>query len=194
VRLLGEPALVPRLAPLIQQEISIRLLAGPHGPQLRHLVTVGSPSQQIGRAVAWLKHNFVQALPWDDLADRAHMTRAKSDRRPFSVCTQSDPRVERMCVPLCSEMNSPQKSFEFLRGAECHAFSSMRCIGRRFVYVLRSERDPARHYVGITSDVDERLAWHNSELAGHTRGQQPWRPIVVIESLEERTAAATFQR
>jgi AraC-type transcriptional regulator N-terminus len=62
VKLLGEPALVPRLAPLIQQEITVRLLTGPHGPQLRHLVTTGSSGQQIAKAVAWLKQNFVQAL------------------------------------------------------------------------------------------------------------------------------------
>ena len=62
VKLLGEPALVPRLAPLIQQEITVRLLTGPHGAQLRHLVTTGSPGQQIAKAVAWLKQNFVQVL------------------------------------------------------------------------------------------------------------------------------------
>src|ERR1700730_9064382 len=49
---LEEQALVPRLAPLIQQEITIRLLTGPHGPQLQHLVAAGSPSQQIAKAVA----------------------------------------------------------------------------------------------------------------------------------------------
>src|SRR6266550_8864202 len=59
VTLLDEPALVPRLAPLIQQEITIRLLTGPHCSQLRRLVTAGSPSQQIAKAVAWLKQNFV---------------------------------------------------------------------------------------------------------------------------------------
>src|SRR5436190_9598613 len=36
VTLLDESALVPRLAPLIQQEITIRLLIGPPGSQLRH--------------------------------------------------------------------------------------------------------------------------------------------------------------
>src|SRR4030095_13304579 len=74
VNLLDEPALVPRLAPLIQQEITVRLLTGPHGAQLRHLVTTGSPGQQIAKAVAWLKQNFVQALKGDDLADSAHMS------------------------------------------------------------------------------------------------------------------------
>jgi len=28
----------------------------------------------------------------------------------------------------------------------------MEGIGQRFVYILRSERDPARHYVGRTAD------------------------------------------
>ena len=49
VELLEEPALGPRLAPLIQQEITIRLLTGRYGPQLQHLVAVGSPSQQIAK-------------------------------------------------------------------------------------------------------------------------------------------------
>src|SRR6476620_1990768 len=74
VNLLDEPTLVPRLAPLIQQEITVRLLTGPHGPQLRHLVIAGSPSQQIAKVVAWLKQHFAQPLQGDDLADRAHMS------------------------------------------------------------------------------------------------------------------------
>jgi hypothetical protein len=74
VNLLAEPALVPRLAPLVQQEITIRLLTGPHGPQLRHLVIAGSPGQQIAKVVAWLKLHFAQPLQGDDLADRAHMS------------------------------------------------------------------------------------------------------------------------
>jgi hypothetical protein len=61
VKLVSQPVLIPRLAPLIQQEVIIRLLTGPHGAQLRRLVTVGSPSQQIAKAVAWLKQNFVDA-------------------------------------------------------------------------------------------------------------------------------------
>ena len=90
VTLLGEPILVPRLAPLIQQEITIRLLTGPHGPQLRYLVTAGSPSQQIAKAVAWLKQNFVQALHGDDLADRAHMS-PSTFRQHFRTLTGLSP-------------------------------------------------------------------------------------------------------
>ena len=72
-KLLDEPTLVPSLAPLIQQEITIRLLTGPHGAQLRHLVAAGSPSQQIAKAVAWLKRNFAETLQVDELGcSRAH--------------------------------------------------------------------------------------------------------------------------
>jgi AraC-like DNA-binding protein len=90
VELLDEPVLVPSLAPLIQQEITIRLLAGPSGMQLRHLVAVGSPSQQIAKAVAWLKRNFAQTLHVDELAGRAHMS-LSTFRQHFRAITGVSP-------------------------------------------------------------------------------------------------------
>jgi AraC-like DNA-binding protein len=90
VNLLDEPALVPRLAPLIQQEITVRLLTGPHGPQLRHLVMAGSPGQQIAKVVAWLKQNFAQPLQGDDLAQRAHMS-PSTFRQHFRALTGVSP-------------------------------------------------------------------------------------------------------
>ena len=90
VKLFGQPALIPRLAPLIQQEVIVRLLTGPHGPQLRRLVTAGSPSQQIAKAVAWLKQNFVQALHGDELAERAHMS-PSTFRQHFRALTGVSP-------------------------------------------------------------------------------------------------------
>jgi AraC-like DNA-binding protein len=90
VRLLDEPTLAPRLAPLIQQEIVIRLLTGPHGPQLLHLVTAGSPSQQIAKSVAWLKKNFAETLRIDDVADRAHMS-PSTFRQHFRALTGVSP-------------------------------------------------------------------------------------------------------
>jgi len=72
--LLRDPALLPHLAPLIQQEIAIRLLMGPHGPYLRRLVSAGSPGQQIARTVAWLKQHYAEVVEVEKLAARAHMS------------------------------------------------------------------------------------------------------------------------
>ena len=90
VKLLDEPALVDRLAPLVQQEITIRLLTGPHGPQLQHLAANGSPSQQIAKAVAWLKQNFARAIQVADLAARVHMS-PSTFRQHFRAITGTSP-------------------------------------------------------------------------------------------------------
>ena len=64
----------------------------------------------------------------------------------------------------------------------------MKGIGKRFVYILRSDRDPNRHYVGITADVESRVAWHNHGPSGHTVRHRPWSAVVVLESPAERQA------
>jgi len=65
--------------------------------------------------------------------------------------------------------------------------------GKRFVYILRSESNPWRHYVGVASDVDERLDWHNSGPCGHTIRYRPWRVVVSLEFPDE-TSAVRFEQ
>jgi predicted GIY-YIG superfamily endonuclease len=64
----------------------------------------------------------------------------------------------------------------------------MQGIGKRFVYVLRSESDPSRHYVGCTTDVANRIEWHNFGPDGQTRRHRPWRVLVSLEFPDEPTA------
>lgn len=90
VELLDDAVLLPQLAPLIQNEIIVRLLMGPHGPQLRHIVTAGSPSQQIAKAVAWLKLNFCLPLRMEELAARVHMS-PSTFRQHFRAVTGISP-------------------------------------------------------------------------------------------------------
>ncbi|GAB6260145.1 AraC family transcriptional regulator [Photobacterium sp. 53610] len=85
-----QPEMQPHLAPLIQKEIVIRLLTGPHGLHLRHLVSEGSPSEHISRAVTWLKQNFVHSFSMDELANRAHMS-ASTFRQHFRAMTGTSP-------------------------------------------------------------------------------------------------------
>jgi AraC-like DNA-binding protein len=90
VGLLAEPELVPKLSPLVQHEITIRLLSGPHGQHLLRLVASGSPSQQIARAVAWLKQNFTHEMQMDELAHRTHMS-PSTFRQHFRAITGMSP-------------------------------------------------------------------------------------------------------
>jgi AraC-like DNA-binding protein len=74
VNLLDDPDLLPRIAPLVEQEIIIRLLNGPHGAHLRQLTMGESPNQQIREVVAWLQQNFVKAVRMNKLAAKANMS------------------------------------------------------------------------------------------------------------------------
>jgi putative endonuclease len=64
----------------------------------------------------------------------------------------------------------------------------MHGVEKRIVYILRSDADPARHYVGITSNVRERIAWHNDGPCGHTVLGRPWSLVVSIEFPSELEA------
>jgi putative endonuclease len=69
----------------------------------------------------------------------------------------------------------------------------MQGTGKRFVYILRSDSDPDRHYVGITEDVDRRLEWHNHAPMGFTVDSRPWSLVVSIEFPAE-AEARRFER
>lgn len=64
---------------------------------------------------------------------------------------------------------------------------------KRFVYILRSDADPHRHYTGITTDVAARLEWHNHGPSGCTSHHRPWSVVVAMEFRTE-TAARRFER
>jgi AraC-like DNA-binding protein len=90
IDLLDEPAVLPQLAPLVQRELVVRLLAGPDGPKLRRMVADGSPSRKIAAAVSWLKQNIASPLQSDALAAGAHMS-ASTFRHHFRAITGMSP-------------------------------------------------------------------------------------------------------
>ena len=63
----------------------------------------------------------------------------------------------------------------------------------RFVYVLRSEVDPSRYYVGLTADVHRRLETHNSGGSQHTATHRPWHVVVAVE-FSNQASAARFEQ
>jgi predicted GIY-YIG superfamily endonuclease len=64
---------------------------------------------------------------------------------------------------------------------------------KRFVYNLRSDADPTRHYTGLAGDIQRRLRWHNTGPSGVTRSHRPWSLVVSIE-FADATTAARFER
>jgi len=74
IDLFAEERDIPILAPVIQREIIYRLLVGDQGERLRQIASSGSQSQQIARAIDWLKGNFAEQLSIDELATRASMS------------------------------------------------------------------------------------------------------------------------
>ena len=68
----------------------------------------------------------------------------------------------------------------------------MHGIEKRIVYILRSDCDPRRHYVGITNDMPARLE-HNHGPCGHTQSHRPWSVLVSLE-FQSGTAAVRFEK
>ena len=56
------------------------------------------------------------------------------------------------------------------------------------VYLLQSEDDSARHYVGSTTDPARRLEEHNSGKSVHTNKHKPWKFSVCIEFSDQAKA------
>lgn len=61
---------------------------------------------------------------------------------------------------------------------------------KRFVYLLRSLDGGGRPYVGVTSNVVERLSFHNAGRSSHTAKYRPWALAVAIEFPDEKRALA----
>lgn len=90
INLLDTPKDIPMLAPMIQKEILYRLLTSEQGPRLLQVAAVGSNSEQIAKAVDWLKKNFIRPLRVDDLAAYSGMS-TSSFHQHFRALTAMTP-------------------------------------------------------------------------------------------------------
>ncbi len=74
VALLDSPHTLRPLAPLVLREITFRTLLSTQGARLRQMATAGAPSQQIARAIRWLRDHFAEPLRGGALARQAQMS------------------------------------------------------------------------------------------------------------------------
>lgn len=63
----------------------------------------------------------------------------------------------------------------------------------QYVYVLQSDADPGRFYVGATADPERRLLEHNAGKSIHTNKHKPWKLAVSI-GFADRAKALRFER
>jgi len=66
------------------------------------------------------------------------------------------------------------------------------CLGhqdiKKFVYLLQSLSHPAQRYVGMTSDMEKRLAAHNAGQSTHTAKFRPWKLVTYFAFSDEKQA------
>ncbi|GAB0112824.1 AraC family transcriptional regulator [Acidisoma sp. C75] len=74
LRLLDDPAALPVLGPLAEQEILYRLLAGPDGARMRHITAGQGRMARVGRAIAWIGAHFRERFSIEQLAAAAGMS------------------------------------------------------------------------------------------------------------------------
>ena len=57
-----------------------------------------------------------------------------------------------------------------------------------YVYHLQSKNYPDKYYVGLTNDVERRLAEHNAGKSIHTNKFRPWKLVSYTAFLDQSRA------
>jgi len=90
LELMAQPADAELLAPLVRDEILIRLLRGPLGSRVVQIGQAGSSVQRIGKAVSRLRANFDRTVNIEELAKLVNMS-VTSFHRQFKAVTGMSP-------------------------------------------------------------------------------------------------------
>jgi len=89
LEVMAQPAEAELLAPLIVDEILIRLLRSPMGSRVAQIGHADSSLQRVAKAVSWLRSNFDQPIDVDDLAALVNMSLSSFHRQFKSVTSMS---------------------------------------------------------------------------------------------------------
>jgi AraC-like DNA-binding protein len=90
LQLLKSPKNIKLLAPLIIDEILIRLLCSPIGYHVAEIGFSDSESQQVTKAISWLRENFAQQIKIAVLAELSNMS-TSAFHRHFKSLTNMSP-------------------------------------------------------------------------------------------------------
>src|SRR5258705_11875402 len=87
---LAQPRDAELLAPLVMDEILIRLLRSPIGVRVARLGFAESSVDRVAKAISWLRANFSQPMNVEDLAGLVHMS-VSSFHEHFKSVTSMSP-------------------------------------------------------------------------------------------------------
>jgi len=90
VELMAQPEDAELLAPLVIDEILIRLLRSPIGVRVAQIGLTDSGVQGVAKAVSWLRANFSEPMKVEELAELAHMS-VSSFHQHFKSVTSMSP-------------------------------------------------------------------------------------------------------
>jgi AraC-like DNA-binding protein len=90
LQLMSQPVDAELLAPLVVDEILIRLLRGPMGSRVAQIGHDGSSVRRVGKAVAWLRANYDQPMHVETLAKLVDLS-VTSFHRQFKAVTGMSP-------------------------------------------------------------------------------------------------------
>jgi AraC-like DNA-binding protein len=90
IECLRQPGDAELLAPLVVDEILIRLLRSPIGVRVAQMGLAESSVQRVAKAISWLRANFSQPMKVEDLARLVHMS-VSSFHEHFKAVTSMSP-------------------------------------------------------------------------------------------------------
>jgi len=62
-----------------------------------------------------------------------------------------------------------------------------------YVYTLQSLKDPSRKYIGRTSNLRQRLSYHNAGKSTHTAKYTPWK-VITATWFSDKDKAFKYER
>jgi len=62
-----------------------------------------------------------------------------------------------------------------------------------YIYLIKSTSHPSQRYIGITSDLKNRLKAHNEGRSPHTSKYKPW-VLITYLAFSEESKAVEFER
>ncbi len=158
ITLMDRPANAQLIAPLVIDEILIRLLVGPMGPRIVQMGVIDSNFHRVAKAVSWLRENFDQSADVEELARLVNMS-LSAFHRQFRAVTSMSPLQFQKALRL-------QEARRLMLTAMLDASAA----GRRVGYVSASQfsREYGRFFGSApTRDI------HRLREEGHAAAEAP---------------------